>query len=93
MLVMIKSSPDTTDAGLGLNLAKHSGADLVLMQNGVYLAQKDRLGDFTGAVYVLDDDKRLRGLKDSELDERAKVITYDQLTDLITSGKKVSGMY
>ena len=65
MIVMIKSAPDTTDGGLGLNLARQSGADLVLMQNGVYFAQKERLGDFTGAVYVLDDDKRLRGLKDS----------------------------
>jgi sulfur relay protein TusB/DsrH len=93
MLVMIKSAPDTTDGGLGLNLAKHSGADLVLMQNGVYFARKERLGDFAGAVYVLSDDKRLRGLKDSELDKRAKVINYDELTDLITAGRKVVGMF
>jgi len=57
-----------------LILAKESGADLVLLQNGVYFAQKERLGAVSGAVYVLDDDKRLRGLKDSELDDRAKII-------------------
>lgn len=93
MLVIIKSSPDTTDGALGVALAKEGSADLVLLQNGVYFAQKDRLGTFLGSVYVLDDDKRLRGLKDSEMDGRAKMITYDKLTDLITSGDNVTGMF
>jgi sulfur relay protein TusB/DsrH len=93
MLVMIKSAPDTTDGALGLTLAKESGADLVLLQNGVYFAKKERLGDFSRTVYVLDDDKRLRGFKDSEIDERVKTIDYDKLTDIITSGEKVVGMF
>jgi len=93
MLVMIKSAPDTTDGALGLTLAKEGGADLVLLQNGVYFAQKERIGTFSGTVYVLDDDKRLRGLKDSEMDERVKTIDYDKLTDIITGGEKVAGMF
>ena len=93
MLVMIKSAPDTTDGALGLTLAKESGADVVLLQNGIYFAQKKLLGAFSGAVYVLGDDKRLRGLKDSEMDERVKIINYDKLTDIITSGEKVTGMF
>jgi sulfur relay protein TusB/DsrH len=93
MLVMIKSAPDTTDGAVGLTIAKESGADLVLLQNGVYFAQKERLAAVSGAVYVLDDDKRLRGLKDAEMDERVKVINYDTLTDLITSGERVTGMF
>lgn len=93
MLVMIKSAPDTTDGALGLTLAKESGADLVLLQNGVYFAQKERLGAFSGAVYVLGDDKRLRGLRDSEMDARAKTIDYDKLTDIITGGDKVTGVF
>jgi sulfur relay protein TusB/DsrH len=93
MIVMIKSAPDTTDGVRGMTLAKEGGAALVLLQNGVYFAQKERLGTFTGAVYVLDDDKRLRGLKDSELDARAKTIDYDRLTDIITGGEKVVGMF
>lgn len=93
MLVMIKSAPDTTDGAIGLTLAKENGADLVLLQNGVYFAQKERLGAVSGAVYVLDDDKRLRGLKDAEMDERVKIINYDTLTDIITSGEKVTGMF
>jgi sulfur relay protein TusB/DsrH len=93
MLVMIKSAPDTTDGALGLTLAKESGANLVLLQNGVYFAQKERLGALSGFVYVLDDDKRLRGLKDAEMDVRVTVINYDALTDIITSGDKVTGMF
>ena len=93
MIVMIKSAPDTTDGALGLTLAKEGGSDLVLLQNGVYFAQKERMGTFSGTVYVLDDDKRLRGLKDSEMDERVKTIDYDKLTDIITGGEKVAGMF
>jgi sulfur relay protein TusB/DsrH len=93
MFVMIKSAPDTTDGALGLTLAKESGADLVLLQNGVYFAQKERLGEFVKAVYVLDDDKRLRGLQDSEIDARTRTIDYDTLTDIITGGDKVVGMF
>jgi sulfur relay protein TusB/DsrH len=93
MVVIIKSAPDTNDGALGLTLAKEGRADLILLQNGVYFAQKERLGSFPGAVFVLDDDKKLRGLKDSELDERVKVIDYDNMTDIITSGDTVTGMF
>jgi sulfur relay protein TusB/DsrH len=93
MIVMIKSAPDTSDGAIGLTLAKEGGADLVLLQNGVYFAQKDRLGALPGAVYVLDDDKRLRGLKDSEMDARVKTINYDTPTDIMTGGEKVVGMF
>ena len=93
MIVMIKSAPYTSDGLRGVELAKDGGADLVLLQNGVYFAQKERLGAFPGAVYVLDDDKRLRGLKDSEMDARVKTIDYDKLTDIITGGDKVVGMF
>jgi sulfur relay protein TusB/DsrH len=93
MIVMIKSAPDTTDGATGLTLAKEGGAELVLLQNGVYFAQKERIKDFPGTVYVLDDDKRLRGLTDSEIDGRVKTIDYDKLTDIITGGDKVVGMF
>jgi sulfur relay protein TusB/DsrH len=93
MIVLIKSAPDTADGMRGVTLAKDGGADLVLLQNGVYFAQQERLGSFSGAVYVLDDDKRLRGMKDTELDDRVKIIDYDRLTDIIAEGKKVVGMF
>jgi sulfur relay protein TusB/DsrH len=76
-----------------LTLAKESGGDIILLQNGVYFAQKERLGIFPGAVYVLSDDMRLRGINDSELDTRAKTIDYDKLTDIITGVDKVVGLF
>ncbi|HEX9020750.1 MAG TPA: DsrH/TusB family sulfur metabolism protein [Nitrospirota bacterium] len=93
MIVMIKSAPDTADGARGLTLAKEGGADIVLLQNGIYFAQKDRIGGFSGTVYVLDDDKRLRGLKDAEVDASVKAIGYDQLTDLMMQSDKVVGMF
>jgi sulfur relay protein TusB/DsrH len=93
MIVIVKSAPDTADGMRGVTLAKDGNADLVLLQNGVLFAQKKRLGDFPGTVYVLDDDKRLRGMKDSEIDDRVKAIDYDRLTDLMMESDKVVGMF
>ncbi len=93
MVVLIKSAPDTTDGNIGLNLAREAGADVILLQNGVYFGQKGKIGDFRGSIFMLDDDTRLRGLKDSEMDARAKTIDYDKLTDMLTGGEKVVGMF
>ncbi len=93
MLVMTKSGPDTPEGAVGLALAREGGDDLVLLQNGVYLARAGAIGEWAGAVYLLEDDKRVRGLKDADLDARARTIGYDALTDLITSGDAVVGMF
>lgn len=93
MIVIVKSAPDTADGMRGVIHAKDGKADLALLQNGVLFAHKKRLSDFSGAVYVLDDDKRLRGMKDSEIDDRVKVIDYDRLTDFMMESDKVVGMF
>ncbi len=93
MIVMIKSAPDTPDGTRGLTLAKDGGADIVLLQNGVTFIHQDSLGPFSGTVYVLDDDRKLRGLKDPPADPRMKTIDYDMLTDIITGDRKVVGMF
>ncbi len=93
MLVMIKSGPDTAEGAIGLALARESGADLVLLQNGVYFARAGAIGEWVGAVYLFEDDKRLRGLKDAELDARARTIGYDGMTDLITRDDAAVGMF
>ncbi len=93
MIVIVKSAPDTPDGVRGVTLAIDAAADLVLLQNAVYFAQKERLGAFQGTVYVLDDDKRLRGVRDAELAETVKTIGYDRLTDLMTESDKVVGMF
>ncbi len=93
MLVMIKSGPETAEAAIGLALAKESRADLVLLQDGIYLARSGAAGDLAGTMYVLEEDQGLRGLKAAQLDARARVIGYGALTDLITGGDRVVGMF
>lgn len=93
MLAMIKSGPDTAEGAIGLALARESRADLILLQDGVYFARPGALGELAGTVYVLEEDQRLRGLKAAALDARAQPIGYHALTDLITSGDQVVGMF
>lgn len=95
MLVIIKSAPDTPEGRRGVKIARHMSADIVLLQNGVYFMQKERLEDlsFYRTVYVLEDDRRLRGLKDQEDKKNIKKITYDSLIDLMAGSDKVVGMF
>lgn len=93
MLVIVKSAPDTADGERGVKLARDVAADLVLLQNGVYFAQKERPGDYCSTAYVLDDDKRLRGIKDAEMEENMKIVNYDKLIDLMTENDKVIEMF
>jgi sulfur relay protein TusB/DsrH len=93
MLVIIKSSPDTPEGKRGLKLARDMAADLALIQNGVYFAQKERLEGFCGTAYVLAEDSRLRGLKDEELVKGMRRLNYDDLVDLMAEEDKVVGMF
>ncbi|MEW6674932.1 MAG: DsrH/TusB family sulfur metabolism protein [Nitrospirota bacterium] len=93
MLVIVKSPPNTADGERGVKLARDMAADVVLIQNGVYFAQKERLGGFCGRAYIIDEDKRLRGLKDEELERDVKKLTYDDLVDLMAENDKVVGMF
>ncbi|MFN3740539.1 MAG: sulfurtransferase complex subunit TusB [Thermodesulfovibrionales bacterium] len=93
MLVIIKSSPDTPEGRRGFKLARDMASDMVLLQNGVYFAQRERFEGFCGKVYVLEEDMRLRGLKDDEVLKDAEKIDYDRLVDLMVEEDKVVGMF
>lgn len=93
MLVIVKSAPDTPDGKRGVKLARDMAADLVLLQNGVYFAQKERLEGFCGTAYVLAEDSRLRGLKDDELEKGIKKLNYDDIVNLMADEDKVVGMF
>jgi sulfur relay protein TusB/DsrH len=93
MFVIVKSGPDTTDGRRGMKLARDMAADVVLLQNGVYFAQKERLEGFCGTAYVLDDDVRLRGLKNDEIEKDIRRLDYGSLVDLMASEDKVAGMF
>lgn len=93
MLVIVKSAPDTPDGKRGVKLARDMAADLVLIQNGVYFAQRERLGGFCGTVHVLNDDLRLRGLSDNEIEKDVRRFEYDDFVDLLANEDKVTGMF
>lgn len=93
MLVVVKSAPETTDGKRAVKFARDMAADLVLIQNGVYFSQKERLGGFCGSVYTLEEDMRLRGLEKDELEKDITEITYDSLVDLMAGEDKVTGMF
>jgi sulfur relay protein TusB/DsrH len=93
MFVIVKSGPDTQDGKRGVKLARDMAADICLIQNAVYFAQKERLEGFCGKVYILDKDAGLRGLKDDELEKGIKKIDYDGLVELMAGEDKVVGMF
>lgn len=90
MLVIIKSAPHTEGALAGLRLAGETSSDLLLIQNGVYLARQDGLKGISGAVYALEDDLRLRGT--GARGEGVKAIGYDESVDLMAKDRVV-GMF
>lgn len=93
MLVIIKSAPDTPEGRRGVKLARDMAADICLIQNAVYFAQKERLEGFCGMAYVLDEDARLRGLSSADMDKGMKEIDYNGLVDLMIKEDKVVGMF
>ncbi len=93
MIVVVKSAPDTADGKRGIKLARDMAADLVLLHNGVYFAEKERLEGFCGTAYVIEDDVRLRGIKDDEVEKDIKKLNYGDFVDLMADTDKVVGMF
>lgn len=93
MLVIIKSAPDTTEGKRAVRIARDMAADICLVQNAVYYAGKYRLEGFCGTVYLLDEDRRLRGLTDEIVEKDVKIINYNRLVDLMINEGKVIGAF
>ncbi len=93
MLVIVKSAPDTPEGKRGIKLARDMAADICLIQNAVYFAQKERLEGFCGTVYLLGQDRNLRGISDGSIEKDIKAIDYDTLVDLMIKEDNVIGMF
>lgn len=93
MLVIIKSALDTTEGKRAIKLANNMSANICLMQSAVYFSQRERLKGFSGTVYVIDEDRKLRGLKDEEIAPEIKKIDYDGLVELMAKSEKVVGVF
>ena len=92
MLVIIKSAPDTPEGRRALKLASEMPADVALLQNAVYFLQTGGLEGFKNRIFVLDDDKKLRGLTDNSEGKNISDINYEGLIDLMAESDKVVGM-
>ncbi len=95
MLVIIRNAPDTPEGKRGVKIARDMSADIVLLQNGVYFLKEQALEDlgFVMTAYVLEDDRRLRGLMGADENKNIKDIDYGGLVDLMTETDKVIGMF
>jgi sulfur relay protein TusB/DsrH len=91
MLIVIKSAPDTPEGRRGITLAKDLAADVCLIQNAVYFARNGKPGDISGAVYVLGEDCRMRGLEEGAVAQGIQEVGYDEIVDMMISADKVIG--
>ncbi len=93
MLIMIKSAPDTPEGKRALRLARDTASDVCLMQNAVYFAHHERLEGFCGTVYVIEEDCRLRGLRDEGIEKAIKRLTYEGLVEVMDKEDTVVGLF
>jgi sulfur relay protein TusB/DsrH len=91
MLVLIKSSPHTSEGKRGLKIARDTSSDIVLLQDGVYFMINDMLDGFCGTAYAVKEDVALRGL--SDVIRGVKIIDWDDLIDKMVEEDKVVGMF
>ncbi len=84
--VFVSDYKMTTDA-LDRFTAEKLG--IILVENGVYHATTKESGksspmlDKSPNIYALSDDIQIRGMKDSDVDKRVKVVTYGDIVDLM----------
>lgn len=91
MLVIIKSAPGTDDAQRALSLGRKFSADIILMQDAVYLAGRGGLDGYKGKVYVIEEDLKLRGA--GAMPDGVETIGYDGAVDLMAAHDKTLGMF
>ncbi len=72
-----------------LDRLKADKLGIILVLNGVYHAtlkengKSSSLMDKTSNLYALSEDLQTRGIKDSDVDKRVKVVNYGELVDLM----------
>ncbi|MBI4689553.1 MAG: sulfurtransferase complex subunit TusB [Nitrospirae bacterium] len=76
----------TTDT---LDRLKADKLGIILVMNGVYHAAVKESGkssallDKTANLYALSEDMQTRGIKDSDVDKRVKVVNYGDIVDIM----------
>ena len=84
--IFVSDYSQTTEA---LDRIKADKLGLIFVMNGVYHAALKMDGkpcpllDKTGGLYVLSDDLKARGIDESQVDKRVKVVSYGDVVDII----------
>ena len=84
--IFVSDYSQTTDV---LERIKADKLGLIFVMNGVYHATLKMDGkpcpllDKTGGLYVLSDDLKARGIAESEVDKRVKVVSYGDVVDIM----------
>ena len=91
MLVMIKSAPGSYRMRRAMRIAADAGANVVLMQDAVYMAEWERVRNTSGEIFAMEEDLRMRGIGD--IPSGIRKIDYDTLVDLMAAEDKVVGLF
>jgi sulfur relay protein TusB/DsrH len=91
MTVIVKSSPDTPEGKRGLQTARDLGADIVLLQNGVYFVLSQSASIPDTQVYAIEEDCLMRGIV-AHPESRVRMIDYAELVDILRQSDHVVGM-
>lgn len=87
VFVVIYGGPGTNGAREGLEFARDTMADLVLVADAVQLATEGRLGGFCGTAYAVRGDVDARGV--TGLEKGMKLIEYGELQKILKSDNVV----
>lgn len=91
MTVIVKSSPDTPEGKRGLQTAIELGANLVLLQNGVYAVLSAAASAPNMRVFAIEEDCLMRGIPVYP-DNKVRRIDYAELVDILQQSDHVVGM-
>jgi len=91
MTVIVKSAPDTPDGRKGLQTAIDLGADVILLQNGVYFVLSGSAAVAGMQVYAMEEDCMMRGIRIPS-DNSVRMIDYAELVDIMQMSDHVIGM-
>jgi len=81
--VIIQSPPGTDAAREGKRLAREFAADLLLRGEGAGLAREEALAGFCGTVFVSREDLASLNIRDEELDRVVKVVTREEIGQMM----------
>jgi hypothetical protein len=86
MFIVIKSPPGSPEASAAVKKAAELATDIVLTEEAVGLALKDRLEGFCGTAFALEDDVLLHLPEGAEMEKGVKLVSREELESMLAGG-------